>query len=243
MEHKSIDKSKLNLSIDMILLFLMMPIAGIGFLMKWVLISGIQRNPIYGNKVELEFWGLSRHEWGKIHLLLSLTFLALLILHIFFHWNMIVNIFRRMIPDKTICIVSAVLLTIVGLLMFSFPLFVKPEIVAKKTLHQNRNNNSHFESPVLKETVEGTDTAVFKTHMQAEQVSEKKHNQHADEESEVNGFETLQFVADKYNVSAGKIAADLKIPESMTGERLGRLKKRYSFTMDDVRNSISKNKR
>lgn len=150
MENKSKDKSKLNLSIDVILLLLMMPIAGIGFLMKYVLLSGIQRNPIYGNNVELEFWGLSRHEWGKIHLVLSLIFLVLLILHIYFHWNMIIHIFKRMIPDKTIRIVSAVLLTVVGLLMFSFPLFVKPEIVAKEALHQKINNNSYSESSVFK---------------------------------------------------------------------------------------------
>lgn len=43
MEHKSINKSIFNLIIDMILLLLMMPIVGIGFLMKYVLISGIQR--------------------------------------------------------------------------------------------------------------------------------------------------------------------------------------------------------
>jgi len=212
-KQKVIDKSKLNLSIDMLLLLLMMPIAGIGFLIKYVLFSGIQRNPIYGNNVELEFLGLSRHEWGTIHLFLSITFLVLLILHIYFHWKMIVTIFRRMIPGKSLCYISAFLLIAFGLLMFSFPLFVKPEIVAKEALHQNRNNNAHSES------------------------------HHANEEYEVNGSETLQFVADKYNVPAIKIAADLNVPESMTGEKLGRLKKQYSFIMDDVRYSISKNRR
>ena len=43
MEHRSIDKSKLNLSINMILLLLMMSIAGIGFLMKYILIPGIHK--------------------------------------------------------------------------------------------------------------------------------------------------------------------------------------------------------
>jgi len=242
-KQKVIDKSKLNLSIDMLLLLLMMPIAGIGFLIKYVLFSGIQRNPIYGNNVELEFLGLSRHEWGTIHLFLSITFLVLLILHIYFHWKMIVTIFRRMIPGKSLCYISAFLLIAFGLLMFSFPLFVKPEIVAKEALHQNRNNNAHSESPVLRETDEENDTAVFKTQKQAIQISEKNQYHHANEEYEVNGSETLQFVADKYNVPASKIAADLNVPESMTGEKLGRLKKQYSFIMDDVRYSISKNRR
>ena len=156
---------------------------------------------------------------------------------------MIVNIFRRMIPDKALCIVSAVLLTIVGLLMFSFPFFVKPEILAKEVLHQNSNSNLHSESPVLRETDGGNDSAVFITQKQAIQVNENNQYHHANEEYEINGSETLQFVADKYNVPASKIAADLNVPESMTGEKLGRLKKQYSFIMDDVRNSISKNRR
>ena len=54
---------------------------------------------------------------------------------------------------------------------------------------------------------------------------------HVNEEFEVNSFETLQFVAEKYNIPANKIAADLKVPERMTGEKLGRLKKQFSFTM------------
>jgi len=157
-----------------------------------------------------------------------------------------------MIPGKTLCYVSAVLLTVVSLLMVSFPLFVKPEIVAKEVLHQNinnrnnrnnRNNNSLSELPLLRETDQKTDSAAFKIHKQAMQMNDKDHNHHANEEYEVNGSETLQFVADKYNVPASKIAADLKVPERMTGEKLGRLKKQFLFTMDDVRNSISKNKR
>jgi len=50
-------------------------------------------------------------------------------------------------------------------------------------------------------------------------------------------------VADKYNVSAEAIAADLKIPATFTGEKLGRLKKQYSFTMDDVKASIAAHKK
>ena len=62
MEHNSIDKSKLNLIIDVIMLLLMMPIAGIGFMMKYVLVPGFERNVLYGNNVDLEFWGQTRHQ-------------------------------------------------------------------------------------------------------------------------------------------------------------------------------------
>jgi len=245
MEHRSIDKSKLNLSIDMILLLLMMPIAGIGFLMKYILIPGIQRNPIYGNNVDLEFWGLSRHEWGTIHLVLSLTFLALLILHIYFHWNMILNILKRMIPNKTWQIVFASLLTVISLLLISFPLFVKPEIVEREPLYRNRNDKNINLLHGLTEPNQfskKTDNTLLDNNITGKQNIFRQNHQSANEEYEVFGYQTLQFVANKYNVPVSKIAADLNIPLTMTGEKLGRLKKRYSFTMDDVRTSISKHR-
>lgn len=236
------DKSKLNLSIDIVMLLLILPIAGIGFLIKYVLVSGDQRNIVYGSDVDLQFLGMTRHQWGTIHLFISITFLVLLAIHIIVHWKMIVSIFRRMMPDRTLRIVSVVLLTIFCLFMFSFPLLVKPEIVRKEALHRNRINNLYSQSSELEKNDEKNDTAIFKIQKQEMQSNEKNHNNHVNEDKyEVYGSETLQFIADKYNIPVSKIAADLKIPESMTGEKLGRLKKHYSFTMNDVRNSISRN--
>ncbi len=244
MEHKSVNKSKVNLIIDIILLLLMMPVAGIGILMKYVLISGVERNVIYGNHTDLKLWSLDRHQWGNIHLIISIVFLCLLILHIVLHWRMIVSIYRRMIPNWTLRISFVTLLTVLGLLLISFPLIIKPEIVDKEPLHQNRNNrnvNSLFGISNDPELPIQTNTSGFvgneEEKQQKNNLTERLHT--AKEDYEIEGSQTLQFVADKYNVSASKIAADLKIPENLTGERLGRLKKRYSFTMDDVRNSIS----
>ena len=37
-------------------------------------------------------WGLDRHEWGDIHFLISVTFFAVLALHLVQHWRWIVNV-------------------------------------------------------------------------------------------------------------------------------------------------------
>jgi hypothetical protein len=87
-----INKLKLNLVIDLIMFLVMMAVAGIGFMIKYVLVPGSERNEIYGKGVELFYWGLDRHQWGNIHLILSLILLFLLLLHIFFHWNQIVHV-------------------------------------------------------------------------------------------------------------------------------------------------------
>ena len=92
-------KSKLNLIIDAILLLCMAAIAGIGLLMKNVLVPGYKRWDIYGRNVELYFWGLDCHQWGTIHFIIELVLLALLVLHIALHWSMILGIYRKLIPN------------------------------------------------------------------------------------------------------------------------------------------------
>lgn len=244
MEQNCIDKSKLNLIIDLILFLLMMPIAGIGFLMKYVLVPGFERNVLYGNNVDLEFWGQTRHQWGSIHLILSITFLALLILHTILHWKMIICIFRRMIPTKAIRIVFVILITVIGLFSISFPLFVKPEIIEKEPLHRNRNDKNNLapgvsgENKFLKQKDSISDNGSLKMKQDNKRIFHS-----SKEEIEVYGSQTLQFVADKYNVPVSVIAADLKIPETLSEEKLGRIKKQYPFTMDDVRASISNYKK
>jgi LysM repeat protein len=228
MENICKDKSKLNLSIDIIMFLLLLPIAGIGFLIKYVLIPGIQRNSIYGNNTDLEFLGMSRHQWGTVHLTLSIIFLVLLIIHIVLHWKMITCVFQRLIPYKSIRSAFTFLLTVLGFLLISFPLLVKPDVIERQALHQNRKmNNNYTPSP----NTLNIDKPIQPT-------SKVKHKKVLTEEYEVRGSMTLQYVAEKYDVPVNIIAADLKIPENLAGKRLGRLRKLYHFTMDDVRNSI-----
>lgn len=37
----------------------------------------------------MEFWNLSRHEWGDLHFWVSMIFVAAICLHLFLHWNWI----------------------------------------------------------------------------------------------------------------------------------------------------------
>jgi hypothetical protein len=144
MENICKDKSKLNLSIDIIMLLLLLPVAGIGFLIKYVLIPGIQRNSIYGNNTDLEFLGLNRHQWGTVHLILSIVFLLLLIIHIVLHWKMITCVFQRLIPIKPIRTAFTFLLTGLGFLLISFPLLVKPNVIQREPIHQNQEKRNNY---------------------------------------------------------------------------------------------------
>ena len=121
-------KSKLNLIIDALLLLCLAAIAGIGLLIKYVLVPGYQRWEIYGRNVNLFFGGLGRHQWGTIHFIVGLIFLALLVLHIVLHWSMIVGIYRRLIPSRFAHWIVALILIGVTIFLSAFPYFVKPEV-------------------------------------------------------------------------------------------------------------------
>lgn len=121
-------RSKLNLVIDALLLLCIAAIAGIGLLIKYVLVPGYQRWEIYGRNVSLFLWGLDRHQWGTIHFIIGLVFLALLVLHIILHWPMIVGIYLRLIPNRFVRWITALILICLAILLFVFSYLVKPEV-------------------------------------------------------------------------------------------------------------------
>lgn len=244
MKQKWCDQSKLNLSIDIVMLLLLMPMAGIGLMIKYVLLPGTERNERYGSDVDLEFMGLTRHEWGSVHLIISIVFLVLLLIHIILHWKMIVCVFGRMVPNKPLRVLSATLLTGAGILLIAFPLFVKPEIVTRESLHLNRKFKQEVPGAVTPEEVQNEKTNDSVVPPSAG-LNKREHtlSETVLADHEINGSQTLQFIAGKYGIPAEKLAADLNIPLERTGEKLGRLRKQYSFTMDDVRNSVLKNKK
>ena len=122
-------KAKLNLIIDALLLLGMAAIIGIGLLIKYVLVPGVVRWEIYGRNVELYFWGLGRHQWGMIHFVIGLIFIALVILHIVFHWPLIVNIYKSMISNKPARWVIVIILILLTLALMAFSYFIKPEVI------------------------------------------------------------------------------------------------------------------
>jgi hypothetical protein len=137
-----INNSHLNLTIDSILLLLLLPMAGIGFIMKYVLLSGGEKLSVYGAYSDLEFLGLTRHEWGTIHLIISLAFMALLLLHIILHWTCIEAFYCKLLPNKTIRSIITVMAVLIILLNLLGPFMIKPREVPFYPNHRNRSSYS-----------------------------------------------------------------------------------------------------
>ena len=53
-----------------------------------------------GRGADKVFLGLHRHDWGDIHLYLSLGLLALLVVHLWLNWRWVVKISRRIFEER-----------------------------------------------------------------------------------------------------------------------------------------------
>ncbi len=137
------DRPKLNISIDIVLFILLMAMAGLGFLIKFDLVDGETRNALYGTNVDLSFWGMGRHQWGTVHLIISIAFLVFIILHIIFHWKIIICYFSRLFPAKSARVVIGLLIALLGLIMFFFSFLVTPDQAERVRQNQNRQGRAY----------------------------------------------------------------------------------------------------
>lgn len=231
-------KNSLNFLIDVILFIVLSAITGIGLLIKYVLISGSERWIKYGQNVNLTFWGLDRHDWGKIHLILAFILILFLVLHILFHWKLILCIYKKLISNQMARIGCVLLFIIVSLGLVFFPFFVsidvqemdrgkeKGRLSVETEYHQPKSMNKKREK--------------MKERFDLSKSNEKEIEHHQlDSLVDIKGYMTLQEVSDKYQIPCNVIKEKLNIPISTSNLlKLGQLKKQYNFTMSEVETII-----
>lgn len=216
----------------------LMAISGIGLLMKYTLVPGFRRNEIYGRNVELNLFGLDRHEWGSIHLILSFLFIGLLILHIILHWKLIICLFKRYFRKKVFQYFTASVLTVSAIILIFSPFFIKPTVLSSKEhVYKHQKNIHDTESDLLE-----TDTFRSPQKLRAKKLPiPQMHSEHHQNHKiyPIYGYMTLQEVAQKYDIPVNYLMEQLRIQESESIKRkLGQLKKRYDFNMNEVSQAI-----
>lgn len=242
-------KGKINFIIDVIMFVLMALLAGIGLLIKYILLSGENRWIKYGRNVDLNFWGLDRHEWGTIHLWVAVALVVLLILHIILHWNMIICLYKKLIGNKTGRVICGSALSVITLLFVVFPFFIKVDMaeiapgrerfgsIDKHEKQRFIENDSHH--AISDNNVKMSEqTNIQSTIKEKQENVKEEHNaehQEIDPAIEVKGYNTLNEVSQLYNIPISVITEKLNIPESTSGSsKLGHLRKQYGFTMSDI---------
>ena len=234
-------KPKLNLIIDILLLILMAAIMGIGFLLKFRLLSGHEKWEKYGANLDTTLFGLDRHQWGTIHLILGLILFVVLVLHIWFHWNMIICIFKKLIKNKGPRIVFTIVLCLLTLFFLIAPFVFNIEI------EDIREKQGYYKSHLQEKNIDTNSkkgNALNKENDKSPKLKKirNKKNQKASPEIEIKGFMSIKDVSKKFNIPADKIKEHLGIPQSTPdSKRLGNLRKTYNFEMSKLRDFVKKN--
>ena len=121
-------KFKLNFIVDALMFILIMGLAGIGFLLEYVLVHGQEIPVKYGINADIFLLGLDRHKWGDIHLILAFILLGLLVLHIILHWRVICVYYEKLILRSALRRVFTLLFAVLNIILLTFFLFLKPEL-------------------------------------------------------------------------------------------------------------------
>jgi hypothetical protein len=121
------DKPKLNFIIDGLMFLCLMALAGLGFLMKYILVSGQDAWAKYGRNLSLSWLGWDRHDWGGLHLYLAFALLILLVIHIILHWRQILTYFYHLVPNPGLRFKIAVIFLILSLVLIYFPFMITPD--------------------------------------------------------------------------------------------------------------------
>ncbi len=258
------NRSNLNLLIDALLFVVLAALAGIGWLMKCILLPGRDRILKYGENRDLLFLGWDRHQWGTVHLVVALVMLGLLALHIVFHWKTILCMGRNAVPSRPLRLTLTVILLIASVALFLAAFVVRPEkSETDDFLYRNvrgnrgepgpgRTSPPEISAPAAggqggeatgvtgKDTVGGESGNAPSAEPRNARVEEEDH-QPGTGEALLNGRMTLAEAADACGISPAEAKRRLGLPEDYPGsETLGRLCRARGLTMIQIRGLLEK---
>ena len=193
--------------IDTLLFICMFGIFFIGILLAFFLAEGptVREQDKY-------FLNLHRHQWGDIHLILSLAFSILIVIHIILAWSWIKVNAKRIFKNNAGQIL--ILTLVVSALVLVLSWVITPKY-SSAYLDYGFGREGNLQA---REYQNGDDNTVI-----------------------IHGRMTLKDVENKTGLPAGALAERLKLPPKVSfDETLGQLRKKYGFTLVELRNIIDK---
>ena len=145
-------KSAFNIIIDALSMVVFTAMISTGLLLNYVLPPGsgriemLHRGGRGAEKTIDTLCGLTRHEWGEIHLVIALIFLALLLFHLFMHWPWIKAVtfgaknFPQSLKRKVITVVGIVIV----LLILAFPWIQRKKTYSRSEFLQIRELSTQY---------------------------------------------------------------------------------------------------
>jgi len=109
------NRTLINIIIDLIATLLFLGMIATGYLLRFPLPPGSNKSYV--------LWGLSRHQWGDIHFWISLGLLLVMLVHLALHWNWIVTVIGKrcgLVKSKQPSLLRCGIGTIAGLAIICF---------------------------------------------------------------------------------------------------------------------------
>lgn len=155
-------------------------------------------------------WGLSRHDWGTVHFWIALGLMIVLTIHLILHWRWIKGSLRGQSRAGSGIRAGLGIVGLATLLALAAAPLLSPTAQAPR-------------SPLSEPPGIGG---------QAPSVEQPP--------SSTRGMMTLQEVEDLTGVPVAYLLDHLGLPQTVSpDERLGRLRRTYGFTMQDVRRIVT----
>jgi hypothetical protein len=205
--------------VDTFLFLSVVGIALIGFLMGLV----IPKGPAAAESTKY-FLGLHRHQWSNIHFYLSLAFVAFVTIHILLSWKWIKNKSRQIFKKRRNAALISTAVASVLLIFLFWAIYPRVPgayegygVRASERAELQRLSEEGF--PISEEKIFYEDGSVYIV---------------------ITGQTTLNQAEKATGIAAKTIAAELKLPSNIsTADTFGRLRKKYGFSLLEVRDVIS----
>jgi len=198
------------------------------------------------------FLNLHRHQWGDIHFYFSLVFIVFLIIHLILEWKWIKGKTRKLFGNLWFLAIAVAFLFIILFLSWC----ISPKGSGAYEDYGKGRGKRFFQTqakgPGIKEEKPPLQIKNKEENKKKEAIKKGEKKKH--EEKRVGGRETkqgygtiiitgqltLNDIEEETGISSRRIADKLGLPAHISlNERLGRLRKRYLFNMQDVRDIVS----
>lgn len=247
--------------VDILMFLSMIGIILLGLLMAFAMKSG----PMV-NESEKYFLGLHRHQWGNIHLFLSLFFIGMLALHLILEWSWIKGKSQKLFKARWKR--ALLILTVIAIIIpFIFWIFTPKYPVEYKEFGRSMGRGR------ILQPEEATDSSVLPAQRETQprdmtadkpapppsspgqqlqtkpgSVEEEQHQpkkvsgwqEATTSEIVITGRMTLREVETNTGIPAEKILSGMSLPQNLSrDEPLGRMRRLHGFTLPQMREVIA----
>jgi len=232
-------------AVDVILFICLGGMTLIGILLGLVITAG----PAAAESAKY-FFGLHRHQWGNIHAYLSIAFVVLTIVHIVLNWKWVTaktrQIFKRGVTPALVVTACAPLLV-----LFLFWVGTPKDSDKYREYGVESSEKRHIQRQVAEELTPAAGETAGTQETPGEEESQADSTDRGDTSEEehrrtvgslvITGRITLLEIERATGVSGRTIADKLGLPPTVSlNEPLGRLKQRYGFEIQAVRDIIDR---